>query len=125
MGKRVPLTVLALGIGVIFVGGVWGQKNSPPGAFSGMITIVDWAKKEMVIRNDGEEKSFEWNNETRVNGPEGEELVFEDLKAGMMVTVSYREGTQNWVANRIDIKRGNPKTLKGIKLPFECGIEVC
>ncbi len=125
MGKGILLIVLALTMGIVFVGGVRGEKNSPPGAFSGIITKVDLANKEMVVRNNEEEKTFQWINETRVNGPGEGELISEDLKEGMMVNVSYREGTRNKVANRIDVKRGNPNTLKGIGLPFECGVKVC
>jgi len=125
MRKGMLLTLLALMVGGVFVGGVWGQKNSPPGAFSGTVTKVDLAKKEIVVQNNDAEMTFQWNKETKVNGPGEKGLVFEDLKEGMMVAVLYREGDPNRFANRIDVKTEELKTLKGIELPFECGVRVC
>ena len=125
MGKGILITILALMTGVVFVGGVWGQKNSPSGSFSGTITKVDLANKEIVVQNNDAERIFQWNNETRVNGPGEGKLILEDLKEGMIVTVLYKEGARNRVANRIDVKTANPKTLKGIEFPFECGVNVC
>lgn len=52
-------------------------------------------------------------------------MVFADLKEGIMVTVLYREENRNRVANRIDVKMANPKALKGVVLPFDCGVTVC
>jgi len=125
MRKGILITVLALMTGMAFVGGVWGQNDSPPGAFRGTITKVDLANKEIVVQNNDAEAVFQWNNETTVKGPGDKSLIFEDLKEGMIVTVLYREEAGNRIASRIDAKAANLKTLKGIGLPFECGVTVC
>ena len=125
MKKGLAFTALLLTLGLVLVGGVWGEKNSLPGAFSGTITKVDLAGKGIVVQNHDAEMAFQWNNKTRVKGPGGEDLIFENLKEGMMVTVLYREESRNRVASRIDVKTANPKTLKGMALPFDCGVTVC
>ena len=125
MEKGVLLTVLVLMTGMAFVGGVWGHKISPPGTFNGTITKVDLPNKEIVVQNNNAEAIFQWDDETAVKGPGERSLIYEDLKEGMMVTVSYREESQNRVASRIDIKTTNLKTLKGFESPFECGRTVC
>jgi hypothetical protein len=127
MAKAILIPILALMTGVVFIGGVWGQKNPQSGAFSGTITKVDMTNKEIVVQNSDGEMTFQWNNETKVNGFPVEKggLVSGNLKEGMKVTVLYREGDQNRVANRIDVKTSKPKTLKGLSFPFECGVRVC
>ena len=125
MKKGLAFTALLLTVGLVLVGGVWGEKNYLPGAFSGTITKVDLAGKGIVVRNHEAEMTFQWNNKTRVKGPGGEELVFADLKKGIMVTVLYREENRNRVANQIDVKTANPEALKGLALPFDCGVTVC
>ena len=125
MKKRVLIIVLALITGMAFVGGVWGQKNSPPDTFSGTITKVDLANKEIIVQKNDGEAIFQWNDETVVKGPEEKSLIFDDLKKGMTVTVSYSEGHQNRVASLIEVKQANLKTLKGLESPFECGRTVC
>ena len=50
MEKGVLIVFLALTVGLVFVGGAWAQKNSLPGAFSGTITKIDLAKKEIVVQ---------------------------------------------------------------------------
>jgi len=126
MEKGILIVFLALTVGLVFVGGAWAQKNSLPGAFSGTITKIDLAKKEIVVQNNNDaEAIFRWNGETAIKGPGERSLIFEDLKEGMIVTVLFREGSRNRVASRIDVKTANPKTLKGIEFPFECGVTVC
>jgi len=127
MGKEILITVLALMTAVAFVGGVWGQKNSPPATFSGTITRVDSANKEIVVQNRDGGMTFQWSDETQVNGPPAEKssLDSKSLKEGMKVTVLYKEGDQNRVANRIDVEASKIKALKGFSLPFECGTRVC
>ena len=127
MEKGLLITLLALTAGLVFVGGVWGQTNSPSGAFSGTVTKVDLANKEIVVQNNDREITFQWNNETQVNGLPVEKAGLDsgNLKEGKIVTVLYKEGDQKMVANRIDVKTVNLKTLKGIEYPFECGVKVC
>jgi hypothetical protein len=127
MEKGILITVLALMTALAFVGGVWGQKISPPGAFSGIITKVDWAKKEIVVKNSGGEKTFQWTDETQVYKSPVEKagLDSENLKEGMKVTVIYRKGDPNRVANRIDVETSKLKALKGLSFPFDCGASVC
>jgi len=125
MEKGVLLTVLVLMTGMAFVGGVWGQKISPPGTFNGTITKVDLPNKEIVVQNNNAEAIFQWNDETAVKGLGERSLIFENLQEGMMVTISYREENQNRVASLIEVKEINPKTLKGFESPFECGRTVC
>lgn len=125
MEKGILITALVLITGVVFGVGVWSQENSPPGSFSGTITKIDVANKEIVVQNNDAEAIFQWNNETRVNGPGETALPFEDLKKGMKVMVFYREGDRNRVVNRIDVRKPDRKTLKGLSFPFECGVRVC
>ena len=125
MEKGVWIILLALMMGLALAGEVWAQKNSPPGVFSGTISKVNLANKEIVVQNNNAEAIFQWNDETAVKGPGERSLIYEDLKEGMMVTVSYREESQNRVASRIDVKTTNLKTLKGMEFPFECGVTVC
>jgi len=127
MEKGVLITVLALMTAVALVGGVWGQKNSPPGAFSGTITKVDWGKKEIVVENSGGEMTFQWTDETRVYSIPVEKAGLDSkiLMEGNSVTVLYREGGRNRVATRIDVKPSSVKTLKGLSFPFDCGAQVC
>ena len=127
MEKGILIAVLALMTALAFVGGVWGQKISPPGAFGGIITEVDWAKKEIVVKNSGGEKTFQWTDETQVYSSPVEKagLDSENLKEGMKVTVLYREGDPNRVANRIDVETSKLKALKGLSFPFGCGASVC
>ena len=127
MGKGTLIAILALMTGLALVGGVWAQRDSAPGAFRGTITRVDWANKKLVLQNNEGEMTFQWNNETQVNGIPVEKvgLESETLKEGMNVIVFYREGDPDRVANRIDVKTANLKTLKGLSFPFECGVKVC
>jgi hypothetical protein len=127
MQKGILIMVLALLTGIASAGGVWGQKHSSPRTFSGTITKVDWANKEIVVQNRDGDMTFRWSDETQVNGPPAEKvgLDSENLKEGMKVTVLYKEGDQRRVANRIDVERSKIKALKGFSLPFECGIRVC
>jgi hypothetical protein len=125
MRKGLGLTALLITASLVLVGGGWGEKNSTPGVFSGTIAKMDLAAKGIVVRNNEAEMTFQWNSKTRVKGAGGEELNLGDLKEGVMVTVLYREESRNRVANRIDVKRMNSKALKGVSLPFDCGISVC
>ena len=120
MTKRIMIAVLVLTTWAVLIGGVWAQKVSPPAPFSGIIIKVDFARQEIVVWNNLEEKTFQGGSETRVSGPGGGELIFEDLKEGMMVTVSYREVGPSRIVKLIDIKRG-----RAMELPFECGPKVC
>jgi hypothetical protein len=127
MGKGTLIGILALMTGLVLAGGVWAQRDSAPAAFRGTITKVDWADKKLVVQNNEGEMTFQWNNETQVNGFPVEKVGLESktLKEGMNVIVLYREGDQSRVANRIDVKTSNLKTLKGLSFPFECGVKVC
>jgi len=125
MEKGVLLIFLALMTGMAFVGGVWAQKNSPAGTFSGTVTKVDLANQEITVRNNDGEKIFRGNQETKIYGAEEKDLIFENLQGGMMVTISYREENQNRVASLIEVKKANPKTLKGFESPFDCGLTIC
>ena len=125
MRKSKSIGFLALLTGVILAGGVWGQNSSPPTAVGGVIQRVDLAKQEIAVRNMNGDEIFQWDQATKITGPGEKSLNFEDLKEGMIVTVLFREGSRNRVASRIDVKTANPKTLKGIEFPFECGVTVC
>lgn len=127
MGKGIRITVLALITGVFFVGGVWGQEKSPSGVFSGTVTEVDLANQRIVVQNSDGEMTFQWNNETQFQGSLVGKvgLNSENLKEGMLVTIFYKEGDQNRVAHRIDVKTSSLKNLKGLSFPFECGVKVC
>jgi hypothetical protein len=127
MEKGVLITVLALMLGLVLVGGGLASSNPPLGTFSGTIIKVDLANQKIVVQNNDGEMTFQWNNETQVNGLPVEKagLGSNNLKEGMKVIVFYREGDQNRVANWIDVSTPDPKTLKGLSFPFECGVKVC
>ena len=125
MGKGILITAMVLMVGIVFVGGVWGQKNPRLGSLRGTITRVDLANKEIVVKNHKTETTFQWEKETSVNGPGKEKWHFENLRKGMTVTLLYREENRNKVANRIDVKAANPEISTGWELPFECGVRVC
>ncbi len=127
MRKGITIAVLTLMAAIAFVGGVWAQRVSPSGVFSGTITKVDLANKKLIVQNNDGEMTFQWNNETQVNGLPVEKVRLDsnNLKEGMKVIVFYREGDQNRVANWIDFKTPDLKTLKGLSFPFECGVKVC
>ena len=127
MGKRVMIVVLAVMTAVILIGRDLALSNPPLGTSSGTITKVDIANQKLVIQNNDGEMTFQWNNETQVNGLAVEKagLGSNNLQEGMKVIVFYREGDQNRVANRIDVSKPDSKTLKGLSFPFECGVRVC
>ncbi len=124
MKNGLALTALFLIVGLVLAGGVWGEKNASFGAFSGKITKVDSVSKEIAVQSHDAEMTFQWSDKTILKGPGGERLIFGELKEGMMVTVVYSGGDRNRVANRIDVT-SNAKTLKGMTLPFDCGVSVC
>jgi hypothetical protein len=113
--------------GVSSHGGGWASSNAPLGTFSGTITKVDLANQELVVQNNDGEMTFQWNNKTQVNGLPIKKVGLDsnNLKEGMKVIVFYREGDRNRVANWIDVRTSNLKTLKGLSFPFECGVRVC
>ncbi len=125
MEKGILITVLAVLMGVAFVGGVLAQ--NAPETFSGTITKVDWVSKEFVVKNMRTQMIFQWNAETQVSGPSAENAAWDSnvLKEGMMVTVFYKGRNSKIIANRIDVEQGKLKTLKGFALPFNCGAHVC
>jgi hypothetical protein len=127
MEKGVLITVLALVTGLVLVGGGLASSDPPLGTFNGTITKVDLANQKLVVQNNDGEMTFQWNNETQVNGFPVEKagLDSKNLKEGMNVTILYREGDRNRVANQIDVRPPDPKTLKGLSFPFECGVRVC
>jgi hypothetical protein len=127
MEKGLLIGVLALMTGLVFVGGGLASSNPPLETFDGTITKVDLANQKLVVQNNDGEMTFQWNNKTQVNGFPIEKvgLGSNSLKEGMKVVVFYREEDRNRVANRIDVRTPNLKTLKGLSFPFECGVKVC
>ena len=127
MELRVPITVLAVLMGVAFVGGLWAQTSHVPGVFSGTVTKVDWVNKNFAVQNTGSEMIFRWNYATQVNGPPTENVALDPktFKEGINVTVTYREGNPEKIANWIYVKTVKIKAQKGLSLPFECGASVC
>jgi hypothetical protein len=126
-GERSTDYCSALVTGLVLVGGSLASSDPPLGTFSGTITKVDLANQKLVVQNNEGEMTFQWNNETQVNGFPVEKAGLDsgNLKEGKIVTVLYKERDQKRVANRIDVKTVNIKTLKGIEFPFECGVKVC
>ncbi len=125
MNSKRLITVVALVAAVVLAGTVWGQKGPPLASFSGTITRIDLAGKEMVVEKNKSATIFRWNDQTSVKGPREGKLRFEDLKGGMVVTVLYKEGDPNRVAARINVTATNPQASKGINFPFVCGVRVC
>lgn len=112
-------SILALVLSVAFISGVMAQqeqKSAPSGTapasaalekFSGTVEKIDAAKKEIVVKKGGEQKSFVWSDHTKFM-QEDKAMSFSDLKKGMDVTVAYKkEGTKSTV-ERIDFSK--PKT---------------
>jgi hypothetical protein len=126
-GKRNPDKVLAVLMGLVFAGDVWAQTGSIPGVFSGTVTKVDRAKKEFAVQNAGVEMIFLWTEGTQVNRPPAENFALDskDLKEGMDVTVTYSGRNPEKIANWIYVKPAKVKALKGLWLPFECGVNSC
>ncbi len=125
MKKGMRITGVVLVAALVFAGTVWGQKGVPLASFSGTITRIDSAGKEIVLQKNKAETIFRWNDQTSVKGRREGNLRLEDLKEGMVVTVLYKEGDPNRVAARIDVTETNPRASKGINFPFVCGVRVC
>lgn len=125
MEKGILITVLAVLMGVAFVGGVLAQ--NAPETFSGTITKVDWVNKEFVVKNIGTQMIFHWSDQTQVRGSSAVNAALDSkvLKEGMTVTFFYKGRNPKIIANRIDVEQGELKTLKGFALPFDCGAYVC
>ena len=125
MKKGMLITGMALVAAFVFAGTVWSQKGSSLASFSGTITRIDLAGKEIVVQKNKAETIFHWNDQTSVKGPREGNLRLADLKEGMGVTVLYKEGDENRVAARIDVTVRDPQASKGINYPFVCGVRVC
>jgi Cu/Ag efflux protein CusF len=75
--------------------------------FSGEVKNVDAAAKSMVVAKEKVEKSFVVTADTKIaKGKEA--LKFEDLKAGMNVTIEYKKDGDKLIA--AVIKAAAPKT---------------
>ena len=125
MKEGMRITVVVLVAALAFAGTVWGQKGVPLASFSGTISRIDSAGKEIVVQKNKAETIFHWNDQTSITGPREGNFRFGDLKKGMEVTVLYKEGDPNRVAARIDVTSTNPQASKGINFPFVCGVRVC
>ncbi len=99
-----------------FTGGVMAQESTSPSSQSttaatpavkldrarGVITKVDQATKEVVVKGKHGEMTFSTNNDTRIM--EGKrELNFSDLKKSEHVTVRYAKEGGQMVAHSIGV----------------------
>ena len=112
--KKLILLVALLTL-VAFVSGVMAQekaKTAPakPAAapapklekFSGDIKTVDGVAKSIVIAKGKEEKTFATTADTKITKGK-ETLKFEDLKAGMNVSVEYKKEADKMIAGTIKV----------------------
>ena len=111
--KRVMLTVMALGISVIFVTAVMAAEQKAPAPatpatpkfekFSGVVEKVDVARKDFSVKSGKDEMTFSWVDKTRIT--EGKkELTLADLKKGLHVTVRYMKDGGKLVAVKISVR---------------------
>lgn len=112
--KRTILTIgLALLVSFAFVSGVMAQSQQKPAPaatapaatiekFSGAIDKIDGAKKEFVVKQGKDQKSFYWDDHTKfMQGDKA--MSFSDLKKGTDVTVEYSKAGAKLTAERVDI----------------------
>jgi len=118
--KKTILFVVVLTLAAFVSGAVaaTSQKAATPAApattapakmekFSGEVKNVDAAAKSMVVAKEKVEKSFVVTADTKIaKGKEA--LKFEDLKAGMNVTIEYKKDGDKLIA--AVIKAAAPKT---------------
>lgn len=112
----------------VFVSGVWGEKIPPQAAFKGTVTNVDMTAKKFAVKNEnGQEMTFQWNDETWVNGTpvKDEPLTSLNLEKGMRISVSYAKGENTRVARNMDLRRGNYQASRSTYGPFNCGMQIC
>lgn len=126
--KRIWMALLVVA-GLVLVNGVWvGLSASDftmrpiaqPESFSGIISQVDAAKKEITVQNRQEERIFHWSRETSLIGSEA---ISEDLQ-GRRVTVFYQDGRGNTEAKLIQVQ-GQNQASGGLVFPFDCGRTLC
>jgi Cu/Ag efflux protein CusF len=110
--KKMILLVVMLTL-VAFVSGVMAQQKPAPAAapaktekFSGAIKNVDAMAKSIVVAKGKESKTFVADEKTKITKGK-EALKFEDLKAGMNVSVGYNKEMDKNVA--VTIKASAPK----------------
>ncbi len=118
MKKTLAAISVALVMSVAFVSGVLAAQSKPmaPPAktaqatfekFSGVINKIDAAKKEIVVKQGKDEKSFYWGDHTKFMQGD-KEVSFSALKKGTDVTVEYNKEGAKLMAERIDVN--TPKT---------------
>ncbi len=112
--KRTILTMgLSLMISLAFVSGVMAQSQTKPAPaatapapalekFSGAVDKIDSAKKEFVVKQGKDQKSFYWDDHTKfMQGDKA--MSFSDLKKGTDVTVEYSKAGAKLTAERVDL----------------------
>ncbi len=133
MKRTILAVVLALSMTVAFVSGVMAQQTQPPVSsqapmsssqhpmkstsseklhkFTGTVSRVDEAKKEITLRKDSKDMTFAWSDQTKFM--EGKKDVsFSDLKEGMKVTVQYRREGDKFFAEKVDAKMAKTASAK-------------
>jgi len=119
--KRAMLTVMALGISVIFVTAVMaGEQKAPAPAtlatpkfekFSGVFEKVNVARKDFSVKSGKEEMTFSCVDKARIT--EGKrDLTFADLKNGLQVTVKYIKNGGKLVAAKISVRTSKAMGMK-------------
>jgi Cu/Ag efflux protein CusF len=112
--KKLILLVALLTL-VAFVSGAMAQEKAKPAPekpaaapapklekFSGDIKTVDAMAKNIVVAKGKEEKTFVTTADTKITKGK-ETLKFEDLKAGMNVSVEYKKEMDKMIAGTIKV----------------------
>jgi Cu/Ag efflux protein CusF len=123
--KKLILLVALLTL-VAFVSGAMAQEKAKPAPakpaaapapapapklekFSGDIKTVDAMAKNIVVAKGKEEKTFATTADTKITKGK-DTLKFEDLKAGMNVSVEYKKEMDKMIAGTIKVAA--PKAAK-------------
>jgi Cu/Ag efflux protein CusF len=123
--KKLVLLVVLFTL-VAFVSGAMAQEKAKPAPakpaaapapklekFSGDIKAVDAVAKSIVVAKGKEEKTFATTADTKITKGK-ETLKFEDLKAGMNVSIEYKKEVDKLIADTIKVAapKAPPKEKK-------------
>lgn len=126
--KRTLLTVISLGLSMIFAAAVMAAEPQSPASgkrtmdklerFKGVVEKVDEANKDIIVKSKKEEKTFALTDRTKFT--EGKkELMVTDLKTGLPVTVKYKKEGENLVALRVNVLKTKTTGMREKTPPTE------
>ncbi len=126
MNKKVSFAVFAVLFGFVFAAGLAAQTGPSAHSFTGIITRIDSSNSTISVRNDKEERVFQFSDNTMISGPflEPGMAGLEGLTPGTFVSVLYSGQDPIRVADAIDVSSGG-QVSRGQSYPFTCGNQVC